>query len=223
MCALWLYGRCVVRPEAKHQYFKRLTPTIYWPKVLVQFTEKHNMRIAWEVHEGLHCNQLVDVIDGTQMEHQTIEPGSSLHASISTLSAGPQDTGMQCNLFNDMSCILKAGDAGTPLQLCFFHRIHHGGKDYVTGMTYVITESAEEDARVGLMHNMFVCLTTNELYFSVRFHASGIKRLQGHMPCVDSSTLRDHVDIVAYHKVNCIEAAVLHRRPELDISLVVKY
>ena len=74
------------RPEAKHQFFKRLTPTIYWPKVLLQFTEKHNMRIAWEIHEGLHINQLVDVIDGTQMEEQCVSQGCPLHATIKGLS-----------------------------------------------------------------------------------------------------------------------------------------
>ena len=38
-------------PEAKHQSFKRLSKTIFWPRMLLQFAEKHNLRVAFDIQE----------------------------------------------------------------------------------------------------------------------------------------------------------------------------
>ena len=124
-----------------------------------------------------------------------------------------------------MTCILLVdGD----LQTLVYQRINHAHKEYVGGKAYVITTppdigSSKESVRVAVMHNIFVCTTTNELYFNVRFYADDIRQLEGFMPCLDPSTLQTNVDTVAYHRVKCIEAAVLHHQPSAGIAYVVKY
>jgi hypothetical protein len=37
----------------------------YWPQMLLQFTNKHNMKVAYALEEHQHINQVFDDIDGT--------------------------------------------------------------------------------------------------------------------------------------------------------------
>ena len=74
------------RPEAKHQVFKRMGKTTYWPQMLTQFGDKHNMRVAYELEERQHINQAFNLVDGTSTDTLCVAPGSPMHYTIATLS-----------------------------------------------------------------------------------------------------------------------------------------
>jgi hypothetical protein len=85
---------CMDRLETTHQAFKRLLPTMYWPKVLVQFAEKHNMRVAFEVAEGTHVNWTAELADGASIEEFVATPGQPMYQMVLQHSASSQTTGV---------------------------------------------------------------------------------------------------------------------------------
>ena len=78
-----IYLYCTYRPEAKHQSFKRMSKSIYWPQMLTQMVQKHNMRNAWELMEQVHVNHQTTVADGSIVDDRHIlRPSSTLYSSI---------------------------------------------------------------------------------------------------------------------------------------------
>jgi hypothetical protein len=57
-----------------------MTGTIFWPKMLTQMVEKHNMRVAWELKEEVHTNHKIDLVEGTvSAEMHLIKPEHPMH------------------------------------------------------------------------------------------------------------------------------------------------
>lgn len=73
----------IFRPEAKHQSFKRMTKCIFWPQMLTQMVQKHNMRNAWELGEHMHVNHKMTLYEGTIIDDRhLLRPGQQLFLAL---------------------------------------------------------------------------------------------------------------------------------------------
>ena len=218
-------GAC--RLEAKHQSFKRLSPTIYWPKVLIQFAEKHNMRIAYEIMEGMHANCMIGFASGTSVEDFTLEQHQPMHSVIMQLTRSPlpdcRGDAHPHSIFGRMLQLMRVlhCHAG-PLECASYGRMLIGGKEYAQNATYVITPNCGL-AKVGILHSLILSKTTDEIYLTLNCYDGVICYLEGHMPAI-SFRLENVMQTMAMHNLLAVEAAVVHRlQSKPDFGLVVKY